>query len=202
MATRLGVAAAVLLGLAGAAGADEATAACLARVARALPLSEWQVEWQAWTPQMLTKAADLLGEGKRAGRVAEGWQAGESLVWSAREQPGRQVGVALARFRDEAAARAYVGLAVDLGRKQDEKAATCPGGPALKEARSQGLTWEGVDEVVRARKVWQVREGKAGVEVTQVWARKGARVAEFTWQGQPGDEGWARRVVAVLLARE
>jgi hypothetical protein len=172
----------------------------LKRLEGALAAADWQATQQAWTPAMFRQAAGMLGEERRAERVVQGWDAGRSLVWSARDNPARQVALGVVRFQDAAAARAYYGLAVDLQRKLDELLnAACAGRRAVLESRSQALRLHGADEAVRADKKVQFGEKGEAVSVTQVWARAGERVAEFSWHGVPGDADWAQRVLDVVL---
>jgi hypothetical protein len=172
----------------------------LARVEKALSPAEWQAGQQPWTPDMIRRAATLLGETRRMEKVAQAWDAGRSLVWSARDNPGRQVVLGVVRFQDEAAARSYYGLAVDLQRRQDELFGGGPAGaPRLLESRSQPLTLPGLDEAVRCdRRVGPAGKGRE-VAMTQVCARAGDRVVELTWYDAPADAEWAARVLDEVL---
>ncbi len=169
----------------------------LKRLEAALPAEQWQAAQQPWTPDMLRDVAGLLGEGARAEKVLRGWDAGRSLVWSARAKPTCHVALGVLRFQDAAAARAYYGLAVDLQRKQDELLNGAYGD--VSDSRAEALRLDGADEAVRTEK--KVRLGRQGepVAITQVWARAGERVVEFSWHGTPGDTGWAQRVLDELL---
>lgn len=172
----------------------------LKRVEGALAPADWQAVQQPWTPAMFRQVAGMLGEGPRAERVVRGWDAGRSLVWSARDNPARQVALGVVRFQDTAAARAYYGLAVDLQRKQDELlGAACAGRRGLLESRSQALRLSGADEAVCSKRKMHVGDKGEPVTITQVWAWAGERVVEFSWHGVPGDAGWAQRVLDALL---
>jgi hypothetical protein len=176
------------------------TAEALTQVVRALAPAEWAAGQQPWTPAMIRQAADLLGEGPRAEKVVCGWDEGRSLVWSARDNPARQVAVGLVRFQDAAGARSYFGLAVDLQRKQDELLnGTGPGRRSVVESRSQALRLAGADEAVRCDKRVQLPGKAEPVTMTQILARADDRVIEFTWQGLAGDTEWAQRVLGVLV---
>ena len=61
-------------------------------------------------------------------RVLRQWMDGRSLAWTARNNPDRQVGVGVIRFRTPAGAQAYFGFAADLQRKQDEVMGKVSGG--------------------------------------------------------------------------
>jgi hypothetical protein len=172
----------------------------LKRLEGALPAADWEAVQQPWTPGMFREVAAMLGEGQRAEKVVAGWDAGRSLVWSARGNPGQTVAVGVLRFQEATAARAYYGLAVDLQRKQDELLnAACAGRRCLLDSRSQALRLGGADEAVRAQKKVQLGERGAPVTITQVWARAGERVVEFSWHGVPDDADWAQRVLDALL---
>jgi hypothetical protein len=171
----------------------------LKRVEGALAAEQWQAEQQPWTPGMFRQVADMLGEGRRAEGVLRGWDAGRSLVWSARANPGRQVALGVLRFQDAAAARAYYGLAVDMQRKQDDLLnSACAGRRAVVESHAEALRLSGADEAVRADKKVQLGGGEP-VSSIHVWARAGERVVEFTWHGVPADPDWAQRVLDGLL---
>jgi hypothetical protein len=169
----------------------------LKRLEGSLPAADWQAAQQPWTAAMLREAAAWLGEGQRAEKVAQGWNDGRLLVWSARANPGRQVAVGLVRFQDEAAARAYYGLAADLQRKQDELLAAAGRRPV--ESHVKALRLNGADEAMRADKTVHLQGQGEGLSITQVWARVGERVVEFTWRGVPGDADWAQRVLDAVL---
>jgi hypothetical protein len=168
----------------------------LKRLEGALAPEEWSAVQQPWTPEMFRDVAGMLGEGQRAEKVLRGWDAGRSLVWSARANPGRQVALGVLRFQDAAAARAYYGLAVDLQRKQDE---ALKGTAAVVESRAEALRLNGTDEAVRAERKLRVGDNGAQVTVSQVWARAGERVVEFSWHGVPCDTAWAQRLLDTLL---
>jgi hypothetical protein len=172
----------------------------LKRLEGALSPDEWQAVQQPWTPEMLREVAAMLGEGPRTEKVLHGWDEGRSLVWSARAAPGRNVALGVLRFQDAASARAYYGLAVDLQRKQDELLnAACAGRAAVLDSHAEPLRLQGADEAVRADK--KVRLGNQGepMPITQIWARVGERVFEFSWHGVPGDATWSQRMLDGLL---
>ena len=172
----------------------------LKRLEGALPAEEWQAMQQPWTADMFRDVAGMLGEGQRAEKVVRGWDAGRLLVWSARANPGRHVALGVLRFQDAAAARGYYGLAVDLQRKQDELLnAACAGRPAVLDSHAEALRLNGADEAVRSEK--KVRLGDKGepVTITQVWARAGERVVEFSWHGVAGDATWAQHLLDAVL---
>jgi hypothetical protein len=172
----------------------------LKRVEGTLPAADWQAMQQPWTAAMFRQAAGMLGEGQRAEKVAQGWDAGRLLVWSARANAGRLVTLGMVRFQDAPAARAYFGLAVDLQRKQDELlSAACADRRSPVESHAEALRLNGADEAVRVDK--KVRLGDKGepLSITQVWARAGGRVVEFSWHGVPGDAAWAQRVLDAVL---
>jgi hypothetical protein len=166
----------------------------------ALPPADWQAMQQPWTPEMLTEVAASLGEGRRAESVARGWDAGRTLVWSNRSNLGQQVGLGVLRFQDATAARAYLGLAADLQRKQDEMLnAACANRRCMQESHAEALHLNGADEAMRVQKKVGLGDKGESMSITQVWARAGERVVEFTWYGVPGDADWAQRVLDVLL---
>jgi hypothetical protein len=172
----------------------------LTRLEGALEPAAWQAMQQPWTPAMFRQVAEMLGEGRRAEKVAQGWDAGRLLMWSARANPGRQVALGVLRFQDAAAARAYYGLAVDLQRKQDEVLnAACAGRGGVVDSRAEALRLNGADEAVRCEKKVRPGDGREVVTITQVWARSGERVVEFSWHGVPGNTDWAQRVLDALL---
>jgi hypothetical protein len=172
----------------------------LTRLEGELPAEEWQAVQQPWTAAMFAEVAGMLSEQGRAEKVMQGWDAGRSLVWSHRAEPNRQVAVGVLRFVDTAAARAYVGLAVDLQRKQDELLnAACAGRGGVLDSRSESLHLNRADEAVRAVKKVRLSDKTDAVSMTQVWVRAGERVVEFTWQGVPADTEWAQRVLDVVL---
>jgi hypothetical protein len=172
----------------------------LQRLEGALAPEDWQAVQQPWTPAMFRQAAGMLGEGQRADKIMQAWDAGRSLVWTARANPARQVALGVVRFQDAAAARAYYGLAVDLQRKQDELlSAACAGRRYLLESHAQALSLNGADEAARADKKVQLGDRGEPVSITQVWARAGERVVELSWHGVPADTEWAQRVLDVVL---
>jgi hypothetical protein len=164
----------------------------LKKLEGALAPDEWQAAQQPWTPEMFRDVAGMLGEGQRAEKVLQGWDAGRSLVWSARANPGRQVALGVLRFQDAAAARAYYGLAVDLQRKQEEMF-------NVTGSRAEALRLNGADEAVRTVKKVQMHGNGWQLTVTQVWARAGERVVELNWHGVPDDAAWAQRLLDALL---
>jgi hypothetical protein len=166
----------------------------LTRMEGALPAAEWQAEQQPWTPAMFCDVAAMLGEGPRAQKLAQAWDAGRSLIWSARTNPMRQVALGVQRFRDGAAARAYFGLTVDLQQK-----AGALGRKGNLPPRPTALRLDGADEGMRADKQMPIGDRGESISVTQVWARAGERVVEFSWMGIPADTDWAQRVLDGVL---
>jgi hypothetical protein len=164
----------------------------LKKLEGALSPDEWRAAQQPWTPEMFRDVAGMLGEGQRAEKVLQGWDAGRSLVWSARANPGRQVALGVLRFQDAAAARAYYGLAVDLQRKQDELL-------NVTGSRAEALRLNGADEAVRTEKKLRAGDHGGQLTVAQVRARAGERVVEFSWYGVPDDAAWAQRLLDALL---
>jgi hypothetical protein len=185
-------------GLAHLVAEDQASelAVTLARVERATASVEWTMSQQTWTPAMLQKAATLLGEQKRGEQVARGWEEGRALTWTAKRRPDCQSGMAIIQFRDVADARAYLGLAVDLQRKQDELLSG--DGNHVIDSRSSNSPLRGADETARCDRRLQLPGSDAAVSVSQVWARAGNRVVEFTWNGIAPDMEWAQRVFDVI----
>jgi hypothetical protein len=178
--------------------ADEFTA-IMDRLKVTLPASDWNCSQEEWTPVMLRKAAALLGQAERGERVADCWVAGRSLTWTAKSQPGRQVAVGMIRFQNAAAARAYMGLAVDLQRKQDELLnAACADGRRVVESRSLSVQLKGVDEAARAERRLQREADGPTTTLSQVWARQNNFIVEFTWTGLDADLTWAQRVVELV----
>jgi hypothetical protein len=173
----------------------------LKRVEGSLPAADWQAAQQPWTAAMLREAGGMLGEAQRADKVAQGWDAGRLLVWSARANPGHQVTVGVLRFQDAAAARAYYGLAVDLQRKQDELLGKAGGGRPV-ESHTEALRLNGADEAMRADKTVHLGDKGESLAITQVWARAGERVVEFSWRGARGDAEWAQRVLDTILTEK
>jgi hypothetical protein len=168
----------------------------LKRLEGALESDNWQAAQQPWTPEMFRDVAGMLGEGQRAEKVLRGWDAGRSLVWAARANPGRQVALGVLRFQDAAAARAYYGLAVDLQRKQDEM---LNGAAVVTGSRAEAVRLNGADEAVRTEKKLRVGDNGVPLTVAQVRARAGDRVIEFSWYGVPDDPAWAQRLLDALL---
>lgn len=178
-------------------------AATLAGLERALGAAEWNAAQEAWTPAMLRKAAVLLGEAERGERIARAWLDARSLTLSAKARPGCQIAVGVIRFQDAAAARAYVGLAVDLQRTQDEVlTAACADGRRIVESRSQAVQLRGVDEAARGDKRLQREASGPSATMCQIWVRKGDRVVEFTWNGLSADTAWAQRALDFILAAD
>jgi hypothetical protein len=173
----------------------------LKRVEGALPAADWQAAQQPWTAAMLREAGGMLGEAQRADKVAQGWDAGRLLLWSARANPAHQVTVGVLRFQDAAAARAYYGLAVDLQRKQDELLGKAGGGRSV-ESHTEALRLNGADEAMRADKTVRLGDKGEALNITQVWARAGERVVEFSWRGVHGDADWAQRVFDTILTEK
>jgi hypothetical protein len=171
-------------------------AVTLARVERATASTEWSASQQAWTPVMLQKAAALLGEAKRGEQVARGWHDGRALTWTAKNRPDCQVAVAIIRFRDAADARAYMGLAVDLQRRQDELLSG--DGNRVIDSRSSASPLGGAEETARCDRRLQLPGSTAAVSVSQVWARADNRIVEFTWNGTAPDVNWAQQVFDVI----
>jgi hypothetical protein len=150
---------------------------------------------------MLRKAAALMGQAERGERVADRWVAGQSLTWTAKAQPGRQVAIGAIRFEDAATARAYIGLAVDLQRKQDELLnAACAEGRRVVESRSLAVQLKGVDEAARADKRLQREANGPTSTLSQIWTRQGSRIIEFTWTGMEPDLIWAQKIVESFAA--
>lgn len=188
----------VLAGFASLITEDQASdlAVTLARVERATASAEWSTSQQTWTPVMLQKAAALLGEVKRGEQAARGWQDGRVLTWTAKDRPDCQVAVAIIRFHDAADARAYLGLAVDLQRKQDELLGS--DGNRVIDSRSSASPMHGAEETARCDRRLQLPGGTATLTVGQMWARTGNRVVEYTWNGIAPDIEWAQRVFDVI----
>jgi hypothetical protein len=177
-------------------------AATLARVERALPPEQWTASQQPWTPEMIRQAANMLGVRERGERVAHDWQDGRSLLWSSKNQPGCQVGVGLIRFQDAAGARAYVGLAVDLQRKQDELLnAPCAEGRRVRESHSSAIQLQGADEAALADKQVQFGGGEP-IAVSQIWVRARNRVIEFTFNGVDANMSWAQQMLDKILENQ
>jgi hypothetical protein len=165
--------------------------------------ADWSASQEAWTPDMMRKAASLLGEKERGERVMRGWEDARLLTLSAKKRPGCQVGVGVIRFCDEMAARAYVGLAVDLQRKSDELLnGACADGRRVTESRSSSVRLQGADEVARTDKRIQLGTSKGTLPVSQLWARDGNYVIEFTWNGISADMAWTQRVLDIILAND
>jgi hypothetical protein len=141
---------------------------------------------------MLQKAATLVGEEKRGEQVARSWEDARSLTWTAKSRPECLAGVAITRFRDAAAAHAYIGLAVDLQRKQD--ALLNRDGNRVMESRSSDTPLQGADETARCDRKLQFPGSNSAVTVSQMWVRAGNQVVEFTWNGIAPDMVWAQRV--------
>src|SRR5262249_44900866 len=133
-------------------------------------------------------------------RVARDWQDGRSLLWSSKNRPGCQVGVGLIRFEDAAGARAYVALAVDLQRKQDELLnAPCAQGRRVCESHSSPIQLQGADEAALCDKQVQFGGGGDPLSVGQLWVRAGNRVVEFTFNGLPSNTTWAQQMLDKIL---
>jgi hypothetical protein len=181
--------------------ADELTA-IMARLEQILPAADWSCSQEEWTPIMLRKAATLLGQAERGERVADRWVTGRALTWTGRAQSARQVALGVIRFTDAGAARAYIGLAVDLQRKQDELLnAACADGRRVVESRSLTVQLKGVDEAAGADKKLQREANGPTTTLTQVWVRQGNRIIELTWTGMEANLAWAQRVVELLPAK-
>jgi hypothetical protein len=180
--------------------ADELTSV-MSRLEKTLSPAEWTSGNEEWTPIMLRKAAALLGESNRGDGVADRWVAGRSLTWTGKAQPARQVAAGVIGFADAGAARTYIGLAVDLQRKQDELLNTaCADGRRVVESRSLTVQLKGVDEAAGANKKLQREANGPTTTLTQVWVRQGNRIIELTWTGMEADLAWAQRVVDSLAA--
>jgi hypothetical protein len=175
----------------------------LKRLETALGSSGWMASQQTWTPDMLRQAGTLLGQRERVERVLGKWEEGRSLVWWRKPErghgmTGQQVALGVVRFQDAAGAQAYLGLAADLQRKQDELLGGCSPGGRVLESRSRSLQVQGADEATGALKRLQLAPNVEPVTVSQIWVRTGARVLEFTWYGVPEDLSWAEKVHALL----
>jgi hypothetical protein len=192
----------------------------LTRLSGALPAKQWDTVQQPWTVAMIEQTANLLletairsdhaamvenkrqnntpaamDEWTRSERATKGWEAGRSLTWSDRDDPGRRVTVGIVRFSDEESAKAYYGMAVDLQRKQDELLVAPTGGarPTLLETKSSAASLTGFEEATRADRKVQLGE-RSTLAVTQFLARTDNRVIELTFHGVPADDDWGRRI--------
>jgi hypothetical protein len=167
-----------------------------------LPAPEWTAAQQAWTPAMLIQIAELFGERERADRVARRWEEGRSLMWTAKDHPNRQVGVGVIRFQDAPSAQAYFGFSADLHRKQDEATAKTPDSSyRILESKAQAVSLEGMDEATWTLKRIQLAGLAEPMQVSQIWARHGDVVVQFTWTDLASDAKWAERVVREIVAR-
>jgi hypothetical protein len=171
-------------------------AAVLKPLENALPAAQWQPGQQTWTPSMFTQAATLLGAPpEQAEKIGKTWYEGRSLVWSGRSHPEYQVALSVARHITDAGARAHFGFAIDLARQQETKSPnTC--GPALRviESKSAAVRTAGFDEAVRNDKVISFGGGDP-MPVSQLLARCGNTVIEYTCYGQRGDPALAERLL-------
>jgi hypothetical protein len=167
----------------------------LTRLSGALPAKQWAAVQQPWTAAMIEQTATLLGESARAERAIKCWEAGRSLAWSDRSDPGRRITLGVIRFSDEASAASYFGFAVDLQRKQDDLL----GGAnrTLLESKSSALSLTGYEEAVRSDRKTQLGE-RSTLAVTQIWARTGTRVVELTYHGLSADDDWGRRIFELV----
>jgi hypothetical protein len=171
----------------------------LARLEQALPPAEWAAAQEPWTPAMLRQTAALFGEGERMEPLLRQWAEGRSLVWSGRKAPERQVAVGVIRFQEPAGARAYLGFAADLQRKQDEVMGKVSGGACrVLASQARALALRGADEAACTEKRMQFTGAPGPVPVTEVWVRRGDTVLQFSWTGLPADPAWAEWVLQAL----
>jgi hypothetical protein len=168
----------------------------MAGLEASLPAAAWKVEPQPWTPEMLRKAAGVLGERERAEKILERLDDGHSLSWMHRSDPARQTAVGVLRFKDVDGARRYNGFAADLQRKQDERIrGGCGSDRCVLDSRSRSVTIAGADEAFCVERRWQPTPKSPPIRVCQLWVRAGCRVLEFSWVGADGDMPWAERTV-------
>jgi hypothetical protein len=165
-----------------------------------MPPRAWRAGLEPWTTDMVRQAAEMLGEGNRAQMAVRSWQEGRLLVWNSQRDPGRQVAVSIVRFETSSAARAYWALAIDLERKQDQS--TSQGlGMQVVDSRSRALQLPEIDEAVWLEKKLQLSGAVELKPVTRMLARSAGNILEIAWFGEPGDEAWAKRLVAKLMSR-
>jgi hypothetical protein len=169
------------------------------RLKAELPATQWQAATLPWSPDMVRQVADVLKVRERADKVLTTWTDGSAVVWTARTNPGCQVSVGVARFRDEAGAKAYCGLALDLQRMQDDWLRKASGGAQVAlEAKVQTIKIAGVDEAVRCDKRFQLGPGTTPISVTTLFLRSGDLVAECCWRDIAADPAWAGRIFTML----
>jgi hypothetical protein len=170
--------------------------AVLARLESSLPPARWRAAQQPLPPAMVRQVAVLLGERDRAEKVLAAWDEGRSLVWTAQDNPTRQIALSVVRLENPVAARAYFGFAVDLQRKSDSLMGSgCTSSMRVLESRSIDVTLQHAEEAVRSEKRLQFASAPAPVTTTTLLARAGDLVIECTWHGVPADPAWARRIV-------
>jgi hypothetical protein len=173
----------------------------LERLRTELPATQWQAAALPWTPEMVRQVAEVLKVRERTDKVLVGWSDGAAVVWTARSNPACQVSVGAARFRDEAGAKAYCGLALDLQRLQDDWLRKAAGSNSVAlESKVQSVKLTGVDEAVRCDKRIQLAAGSAPVCVTTLFLRSGDLVAECCWRDVGADPAWAGRMFTALRA--
>jgi hypothetical protein len=179
----------------------ELPAALRQALGEALPVGEWELLQQPWTPMMVRQVGALMGERARAERAVATWYEGCSLVWTPRKGPRHHVALSVARHESGTGARTYFGFAVDLQRKQDAlDDKSC--GPPIRviESKATSVKLPGVEEAVRFDKRMQYGAGSEPIPVSTLLARVGDLVIDISWHGLPADVAWAERVLPAALA--
>jgi hypothetical protein len=166
----------------------------LKRVGAIFPGAIWTVELYAWDPGMVHTAAELVGARTRAENATLGWREGQVLFVHSTAPPERKLGIGAVRLASPAAARAYLGLQIDLKRLVDQKL-----NQPVKSNRSQSLTLRGIEEAVRIdRELIVGPDSSTVVGETTLLLRQGDLMVEFLWVNLPADVSWAEVIFSQL----
>lgn len=151
-----------------------------------------------YEPSVQQATADLLGQTDRMAAALSKQVDGATACW---DDTLTVIGCNVMRFTEPAAARTYFGLALDIQRQLDEKAAKDGSYLGrLLDCRPSGLNWPGAQEVARLDKRYQARPGGVIATSSTVTALAGDMVFILEWQRVTADLDWAQAVFADVLA--
>ncbi|MCS6852439.1 MAG: hypothetical protein NZ700_14845 [Gemmataceae bacterium] len=167
----------------------------------ALPAPAWVARLEAWDATMIRQVAEMLGQKERAEKILLHWVEGRLLRWTSVVNGNQEIGVGVMRFKDTAAAKAYMGLAADLQRKLDEKLVNVkdPGLFRLESVRPLPVRLRHADDAVGVER--RFLRGGEPYPASTVLARSGPWVVEITWQGLPMQPEWNDWLMSRLHGR-
>ena len=141
---------------------------------------------------MFRQVGTALGVQERAEKILAQWKDAASLEWTDRKNPRRMAALGVVQFAEASAARAYLGLAIDLQRKQDELLAG-----RVQESRCLSVRLPGCEEAVRQDKK-VLLPGGGPTSVSMLFVRSGALVLQFTWHNVEPNQAWAEKVFTAI----